>query len=398
MSVILLKYSKRTSCFSCLEWISSLDGKYRKHCYWFDRSLSVTAFEADEFCALSGGRLAPYIDSYQYNYLLELRPPTAVDTFIGTMDIVKEDTWVNFDSSSIPGNEFLFTMTNYPYDQPNGGTTQNCAVINSKSLSGVYVENRTSDVSCLNDYKTTDMLCYKEDWTSRCLFWNSTADKKYRQHCYWLTSKTSNHQTTWTVLDAMDKCRCEGGQLAPVIDDDQFSFITNLLSSVANSTDINTGLWLGSHNIKGTPMNWNGDPMEATTTITAPSGDLCFLTTTGGNQTWGPCSYTDPSRVSGALCYKEGFVIDTMNPTTRSNATTTSVEEIKKELHVNPQNTNAFKLTKISVYEDRPVAVSMGAVGIAVLVSVFVFIILLDCQRKGKLSSKQKTTKIETMK
>ncbi|XP_061178321.1 uncharacterized protein LOC133186954 [Saccostrea echinata] len=384
-----------TNSLSCLEWISSLDGKYRKHCYWFDRSSSSkTAFEADEFCALSGGRLAPYIDSYQYNFLLDLRLSSAGDTFIGTMDIVEENTWVNFDGSSIPGNEFLYTMTNYPYDQPNGGSDQNCAVINSKGLSGVYHENQTQDKSCLNDYKTTDMLCYMEDWSNLCLSWNSTADQKYRRHCYWLTSKTPN-QTTWTVKDAMDKCRCEGGQLAPIIDDDQYSFIMSRLSSVANSSGLNTGLWLGLHNIKGTPMNWNGDPMATTTTIAAPSGEVCFLISTGGTQTWRQCSYTNPSSVLGALCYKEGDAI-TSTKSFNGSSTTTSVEEIKKELHVNPKDTNAFKLTKISVYEDRPVAVSMGVVGIAVLTSFFVFVILLDCQRMENLCSKQKIAANET--
>ncbi|XP_062609874.1 uncharacterized protein LOC134271678 [Saccostrea cucullata] len=386
--------NKGTSCLSCLEWVSSLDGKYRKHCYWFNRISSRTAFEADEYCAQYGGRLAPYIDSYQFNFLLKLRPPTAVETYIGTMDVIKEDTWVNFDGSSIPGNEFLFTMTNYPVSQPNGDTDQNCAVINSKSHGGVYHDNQTQDKEC--SFTTTDMLCYMEDWTRQCLSWNSTADQKHRRHCYWMTSKAVN-QTTWSVKDAMDKCRCEGGQLSPVIDDSQFSFITNLIRSIANSTGINTELWLGVHNIKGTPRNWNIEPMAAAM-MTAPSGELCFLTSTDGTQLWRQCSFTDPSFVSGALCFKEGFVSSAIRPKSsfNGNTTITSIEEIIKELHVNPRDTNAFKLTKISVYEDRPVAVCMGGIGIAVLTLFFVFIVLLDCQRLENLCSKQKTAAMET--
>ncbi|XP_061178323.1 uncharacterized protein LOC133186957 [Saccostrea echinata] len=354
----------------------------------------MTAFEADEYCALSDGRLAPYIDSYQYSFLVELRPPTAGDTFIGTTDIIVEDTWVNFDGSSIPGNEFLYTMTNYPIHQPNGGSAQNCAVMNSKLYGGVYFDNRTQDKSC--SFTSTDMLCYFEDWTNLCLSWNSTADEKYRQHCYWPTTKMPN-QTTWTVKDAMDKCRFEGGQLAPIIDDDQYSFIMSRLSSVAHTTGISTELWFGILNIKGTPMNWNGDPMEATTTIASPSGEWCFLISTFGSQFWRQCSFTDPSIAYGALCYKEGFVTDAVSPKTSRNAITLSAEEIKKELHVNPRNTKAYKLSKISVYEDRPVAVSLGVVGIAVLISVFAFVILLDCQQMERLCSKQqRPTKIET--
>lgn len=35
----------------------------------------------------------------------------------------------------------------------------------------------------------------------------------------------------------------------------------------------------------------------------------------------------------------------------------------------------------MSVYEDRPIAKAIGSVGVAVLISVIIFIIVLDCQR-----------------
>lgn len=70
------------------------------------------------------------------------------DTFIGTNDIAEEDTWVNFDGTSISGNGFLYTMTNYPVSQPNGLTSQNCAIINPKPGNSVYTTNQTQDRSC----------------------------------------------------------------------------------------------------------------------------------------------------------------------------------------------------------------------------------------------------------
>lgn len=83
------------------------------------------------------------------------------DTFIGTNDIAVEDTWVNFDGSSIPGNGFLYTMTNYPVSQPNGLTSQNCAIINPKPGNSIYTTNQTQDRSCTSSL-STDMLCYRE--------------------------------------------------------------------------------------------------------------------------------------------------------------------------------------------------------------------------------------------
>lgn len=86
------------------------------------------------------------------------------DTFIGTNDIAEEDTWVNFDGTSISGNGFLYTMTNYPVSQPNGLTSQNCAIINPKPGNSVYTTNQTQDRSCTSSL-STDMLCYREGRT-----------------------------------------------------------------------------------------------------------------------------------------------------------------------------------------------------------------------------------------
>ncbi|XP_052704697.1 uncharacterized protein LOC128180608 [Crassostrea angulata] len=122
----------------------------------------MNTLEADDYCRLTtGGRLAPYIDSLQYNHLLSLRPVDAKDTFIGTNHIALEDTWVNFDGTPIHNNGFIYTMTNYPVDQPNGGTGQNCAVINAKPGDATYIPSETQDKSCTT-HSSTDMLCYNE--------------------------------------------------------------------------------------------------------------------------------------------------------------------------------------------------------------------------------------------
>lgn len=47
----------------------------------------------------------------------------------------------------------------------------------------------------------------------------------------------------------------------------------------------------------------------------------------------------------------------------------------------------------MSVYEDRPIAKAIGSVGVAVLISVIIFIIVLDCQRIQQCFSKKKTNK-----
>ena len=69
------------------------------------------------------------------------------------------------------------------------------------------------------------------DYSGSCITWTSSADSKQRNHCYWLTSKTPG-ATSWTVSDAMQKCQCEGGSLAPIIDDNQSTFLLKLLTTI----------------------------------------------------------------------------------------------------------------------------------------------------------------------
>lgn len=73
-----------------------------------------------------------------------------------------------------------------------------------------------------------------------------------------------------------------------------------------SATGTTLEVWLGPHNIKGSPMNWNGDPVKASNLTSAPEGEYCLLISAAGVQTWRLCSYSDTSIVIGALCYKEG--------------------------------------------------------------------------------------------
>lgn len=61
----------------CLTWTSSADDFIRSHCYWYvELSKGVSFFEADDICASNGGRLAPFVDSWQYSIIENMRPYT----------------------------------------------------------------------------------------------------------------------------------------------------------------------------------------------------------------------------------------------------------------------------------------------------------------------------------
>ncbi|XP_063448520.1 uncharacterized protein LOC134728052 [Mytilus trossulus] len=369
------------SCFDvdCLKWYSSLDGIYRHHCYWYKRSTNlINAFEANRLCAENGHGLAPYIDIEQYNFMEELRPSDAGETFIGVMDVAEEDTWTHLDGSSITNNDFWSTFwveADLRYQQPNGGSDQNCAAINSKSYN---VQNKTQDKSCTNIF-LDEMLCYKKE--ENCLKWNSTADQQYREHCYWFTSKPSS-LTSWTIVDAMNQCRNNGGYLAPIIDNQNYKFIMNdVLSTVflIKSTQV----WLGTHSITGSPSNWNNDPSFVTSLLQSSYSEKCVVINSNLIQSWIPCK-TNSSALTGAVCFKHESCGLDMNPTT--------VEKLRRVLLIDPDDTNAYKLTKISVYEDRPTAKAIGYVGVVVLIAVVVLIVLLDCQRTEQSISKNKTS------
>lgn len=75
-----------------------------------------------------------------------------------------------------------------------------------------------------------------------------------------------------------------------------------------STTGTTTVAWFGTHNIKGTPANWNGNPSIASFASTSPAGENCLLVSTGGTQAWRPCSYNDITNVYGAVCYKEGMI------------------------------------------------------------------------------------------
>ncbi|VDI44601.1 Hypothetical predicted protein, partial [Mytilus galloprovincialis] len=398
LSYLSLKKNRfRYSCFAddCLKWYSPLDGIYRHHCYWYKRStISTNAFEANRLCAEDGHGLAPYIDTKQYNYVEGLRPNGAGETFIGVMDVAVEDTWTHLDGSSIANNDFWSTFwfdADLRLNQPNGGTDQNCAVINKRSF---RLPNKTQDKSCTTVFRD-EMLCYKK---VNCLKWNSTADQVYREHCYWFTNKPSS-LTSWTIVDAMNKCRDDGGYLAPLIDDLNYQFIRDDVLSTVFSLK-STQVWIGTHSIIGSPSNWNNDPAFVSLLSPSSSSEKCVVIDSNQIQSWEPCN-TNSSALTGAVCFKHGLAGDiplispepiTCEPEISSvNINSTTVEELKRILFIDPEHTNAYKLTKISVYEDRPVAKAIGGVGVAILISVILFIVLLDCQRMEQCISKKKT-------
>lgn len=53
---------------NCLQWTSSLDGKYRSHCYEYHQGTPKSTFEAEKTCKDTGGQLAPYIDEIQFEF------------------------------------------------------------------------------------------------------------------------------------------------------------------------------------------------------------------------------------------------------------------------------------------------------------------------------------------
>ncbi|CAC5424986.1 unnamed protein product [Mytilus coruscus] len=274
-----------------------------------------------------------------------------------------------------------------------------------------------------------------------CLKWNSASDQLYREHCYWFTTKPSS-MTSWTIVDAMNKCRDDGGYLAPLIDDQNYQFIKDDVLSTVFSLK-STRAWLGTHSIMGSPTNWNNDPAFVTLLSSISSAERCVVIDSSQMQSWIPCN-TNSSTLTGAVCFKQGLAGDvplispepiTCEPEISSvNVNSTTVEELKRILFVDPEHTNvlsflrliqlicdkyvirysycivfesqltssntsilAYKLTKISVYEDRPVAKAIGGVGVAVLVSVLLFVVLLDCQRMEQCISNKKTNAATNM-
>lgn len=74
------------------------------------------------------------------------------------MDVGKEGEWTHLDGTSIADNGFDTTF-DPSTSQPNGGTGQNCAIINPNS--GTY-HNKTQDKEC-HTYKTSAMICYRNN-------------------------------------------------------------------------------------------------------------------------------------------------------------------------------------------------------------------------------------------
>uniref|UniRef100_K1PNZ0 Uncharacterized protein n=1 Tax=Magallana gigas TaxID=29159 RepID=K1PNZ0_MAGGI len=212
----------------CLTWTSSADDIIRSHCYWYvELSKAVSFFEADDICASNGGRLAPFVDSWQYSIIENMRPYTTPDTFIGVIDIGKENTWTQLDGTKIDSS---FTNTfDLNNNQPNGGKSQNCIVMDMEPHH-YFRPDKTQDKSCFSSFKTTAMICYA-DKKEFCYIWMSVNDGKLREHCYWLTTKPRS-SSRWNFIDALSRCTAEGGTLAPAIDEMQLAFIRETLTGI----------------------------------------------------------------------------------------------------------------------------------------------------------------------
>ncbi|CAG2221969.1 unnamed protein product [Mytilus edulis] len=188
----------------------------------------------------------------------------------------------------------------------------------------------------------------------------------YREHCYWFTSRPSS-LSSWTIVDALDKCREDGGYLAPLIDYQNYQFIKDdVLRTIKKYSSL---AWYPFDD--EFPSNWNNEPSFVTLLLPSSSRDIPLIT-------------PEPK-----ICEPD---------ISNVNINSTTVEELKRVLFIDPEQTNAYKLTKISVYEDRPVAKAIGGVGVAILISVILFIVLLDCQRLEQCITKRRQMHLQICK
>ncbi|XP_065924489.1 uncharacterized protein [Magallana gigas] len=402
----------------CLTWTSSADDIIRSHCYWYvELSKAVSFFEADDICASNGGRLAPFVDSWQYSIIENMRPYTTPDTFIGVIDIGKENTWTQLDGTKIDSS---FTNTfDLNNNQPNGGKSQNCIVMDMEPHH-YFRPDKTQDKSCFSSFKTTAMICYA-DKKEFCYVWMSVNDGKLREHCYWLTTKPRS-SSRWNFIDALSRCTAEGGTLAPAIDEMQLAFIRETLTGIFQSPNATcTGVWMGSNTIRGYTWNWNNDPNFLSIPLGNLTPEKCLrLKKDTLDAAYISCN-SDLSDVRGAVCFRNatGQILTTPTtttpttttethplttsttsttttttlPTTTSASTTTTppttsevpgvlnltyLEQVKVALTVDPKETSAFKATLNCAEDNRFVSKCMGYTGVAVISGIFVTILFLD--------------------
>ncbi|XP_062609872.1 uncharacterized protein LOC134271676 [Saccostrea cucullata] len=357
----------------------------------------------------------------QYTMIENMRPTRTPDTFLGVIDIGKENVWTQLDGTVIDSS---FTDTfDTNNNQPNGGNDQNCIVIDQEPHS-YFKPDKTQDKSCFSDYKTKAMLCYM-DAREFCFHWASIEDHINRNHCYWLTTKPRS-TSRWSAMDAFYQCTLEGGSLAPAIDQEQMTFIKQTLTSIFGSASVtNTGVWMGSNTIRGEERNWNNEPNFLSSSIGSTTPEKCMRLSKDTLTTGYVNCRQDSTNVRGALCFRsvtgipvaaltESSVVtteittvtttDTTTVTTPPEPTTTSVlplcgqttkhtntsgvfnftsvETIKLDLAVDPKNTTAYKSTLRCAEDNRATSQYLGYTGAAVISIICLTIILIDCDRK----------------
>ncbi|XP_061178324.1 uncharacterized protein LOC133186959 [Saccostrea echinata] len=360
----------------------------------------------------------------QYTMIENMRPEYTPETFLGVIDIGKENVWTQLDGTVIDSS---FTNTfDRNNGQPNGGNNQNCIVIDQEPHS-YFKPDKTQDKSCFSDYKTKAMLCYI-DAKEFCLHWASTEDSVNRNHCYWLTTKPRS-STRWNAMDALYRCTLEGGTLAPAIDQEQMTFIKQTLTSIFQSNSVtSTGVWMGSNTIRGKEWNWNNEPNFLSTSIGSTTPEKC-MRLDGNSLSIGYVNCRqDSTNVRGAVCVRYGTGSPVPSPTESSVATTTetaettvttttesttitttseptttsmlplcgpttentitsgvfnstSVETIKIALALDPKNTTAYKSTLKCAGDDRVTSQYLGYTGAAVISAICATLILIDCDR-----------------
>ncbi|XP_056006704.1 uncharacterized protein LOC125660356 [Ostrea edulis] len=347
------------------------------------------------------------------------------DTFFGVIDVGKNNLWTQLDGTVIDSS---FTSTfDGSTGQPNGGSSQNCIVINAEP-SSTHAPDKTQDKACSSSYKTKSMLCYI-DTKEFCFGWTSTADNIVREHCYWLITKPKS-SSQWNVVDALYRCTSEGGTLAPAIDTVQMSFIKESLTSIFESSTVTkTGVWMGSNTIRGKEWNLDNQPNFLSSTSTGSiTPEKCMRLEKDSLNTGYINCRSDSTSVRGAVCARYGTgniviehvpsssaptVTNTTTSTTTLKATTTttttttpepettvtpastnapcvarsdvynltSVETIKMALTVDPKETTAYKSTLTCAEDDRVVSRYIGYTGVFTISTVMASFIFMDCIR-----------------
>lgn len=135
-----------------LNWMESMASNYlsfKHNCFW------AYSRRGEMFESVEGNFTRDENNHVKSIFTYYSRP----DTFIGVIDIGKENTWTQLDGTKIDSS---FTKTfDLNNNQPNGGSSQNCIVIDMEPHT-YFRPDKTQDKSCFSSFKTTAMICYAD--------------------------------------------------------------------------------------------------------------------------------------------------------------------------------------------------------------------------------------------